>query len=394
MAQRCRLILIVLLLCGVAMMAAVQVRAWNRYRAAQTSLSRYHFAEARNHLAIPLRTWPNSWRVHLLAARAARLDGDSEEAQQHLSFCQKKYPNEAESLLEWALLRAQGGELATVEEYLHNELHRGSELTPLIQEALIEGYTRTYRIGLALSGVEDWLRRQPDDTQALFLQGCIWQQVQRPLMALQSYRRAVELDPQRDDARWRLSQCLVKLGFSEEANPHLEYLHRHHPENREMTVELARCLVAQGQSSEAQKLLDTVLADQPDCEIALRERGRLALNTDEIGAAEQWLRQALQLNPNDPQVLQLLSTVLAHQGKEDEAQIFQDRLKKTDADFARLSAICLHELGTRPYDPALYNELGNLLLRLGFQEAGRNWLLLAQQGDTNRNPDLLDNIHK
>jgi tetratricopeptide (TPR) repeat protein len=375
--------LLVLVLCGAAASAAAQLRAWYHFRAVQSALTCYHFAQARDHLAIPLKTWPTSWRVHLLAARAARLDGAAEEAREHLHFCQQKQANAKEVLLEWALLRAQVGELEAVEGYLLDELRRGSDQTLLIQEALIEGYTRTYRIGPALAGVEDWLKQRPDDTQALYLRGCLYQQVQRPQMALASYRRIMELDSQREDARWRLSQCLLRLGLYEEANPHLEYLHRHYPQNAEMTVELAGARFKQGQLAEARQLLDSVLAEHPDNEAALRERGRLAMEAEDAARAEKWLRQAEQINPHDAQLLPLLVAALEHQGKHDEAQVLQDRLKQNDRDFQRLAEICLRELGERPNDPDLHSELGALLRRLGYREAARSWLLLALQEDPN-----------
>jgi tetratricopeptide (TPR) repeat protein len=298
-------------------------------------------------------------------------------------FCQQKQANADEVLLEWALLRAQVGELEAVEGYLIDQLRSGSAQVVLIQEALIEGYTRTYRLGPALAGVEEWLKQRPDDTQALYLQGCIYQQVQRPQMALSSYRRAVELDPQRDDARWRLSQCLLQLGLYEEANPQLEYLHRHYPQNTEMTVELAGARFKQGQLAEARQLLEAVLAEHPDNEAALRERGRLALAEDNAPLAEKWLRQAEKRNPHDAQLLPLLITALEHQDKHDESQMLQERLQENSRDFQRLGQICLRELGERPNDPVLHSELGALLRRLGYREAARSWLLLALQEDPN-----------
>jgi tetratricopeptide (TPR) repeat protein len=370
-----------LLLCGAAASAAAHLRTWHHYRAAQSALTTYHFAQARDHLAIPLKAWPNFGSVRLLAARAARLHGASEEARKHLLVCQQRQAKTEEVLLEWALLRAQVGELESVEGYLLDQLRRGSDQARFIQEALIEGYTRTYRIGPALAGVEEWLRQRPDDTQALYLQGMIYQQVQRPQTALASYRRVVELDSQREDARWRLAQCLLHLGLYEEANPHLEYLHRHYPQNTEMTVELGAARYKQGQLAEARQLLDSVLAEHPDNEAALRERGRLALVDEDAARAEKWLRQAEKINPRDTQLLPLLVTALEHQGKHDEAQVLGDRLQQTDHDFQRLARICLYELGERPNDPALHRELGTLLRRLGYGEAARSWLLLALHED-------------
>jgi tetratricopeptide (TPR) repeat protein len=376
--------LIAVVLCGAAAFAGYHLRAWLHYRAALASLERYHFAEAREHLAVSLQAWPSSCRAHLLAARAARLDGDFAQAEQHLQICQQASPTDPDGLLEWALLRAQTGELAPVEKYLQDRLRQGAELSPpWIQEALIEGYIKTYRRSPAKAGIEDWLQRQPDDTQALFLEGCLWLQTQQPHMAQDSLRRALELDADRDDVRWRLAQCLVKLGSYIKADPILEYLHRRYPKNAEMTVALAGARYAQGQLPQARQLLDDVLAEQPDNEAALRERGRIALKVENAAEAEKWLRRADQLNPHDIGMLQLLSSALEQQGKQDEARIFQERHKQTDGDFKRLEQISLHELEARPKDPVLHSEFGALLLRLGFREAGLNWLRLALSEDQN-----------
>jgi tetratricopeptide (TPR) repeat protein len=380
------LLLIALLLGGAAAGSAAHLRAWHQYRAAQSALTLYHFPEARHHLALPLRAWPNSWRVHLLAARAARLDDDTANAELHLHRAQELQRDNPDILLEWALLHASAGDLAPVEGYLWNQGGQGAERTALIRAALIEGYVRLYRITEAQACLDDWRKHEPDDTQALFLEGCLAQQLQRPQMALGSYRRVLELDPQREDARWRLAQCLLKLGLADEALPHLDYLHQHHPDNREMTVELARGRFKLGQSAPARELLDGVLEEHPDDVSALTERGRLALADDDVSGAERWLRRAVALSPNDAQALRLLSSVLFRQGNRDEAQVLQDRLQSTDRDFKRLETICLRELGERPNDPALHCELGKLLLRLGYREAGRAWLLRAVSTDPSYAP--------
>jgi len=381
----CLIVLLVFVLCGAIVLAVPLVQAWYHYRAAQASLACYHFAESRDHLAIALRSWwPFSWRLHLLAARAARLDNAFTEARQHLQYCLQSHAEDSEVFMEWALFRAQTGELGAVEAFLKDLLRQGADGTPpWIQEALIEGCIRTYRLGTAEAGIDDWLERQPDDTQALYLQGCLWQQVQRPQKALTSYRRILELDPQRDDARLRLSQCLIQLSLNEEANAHLEYLHLRYPENAEITIELASTRFKQGRLAEARQLLDAVLAEHPDNEAAMRERGRLALAEGNATEAENWLRQAEKLNPYDAQLLPLLSVALEHQGKREEVQVLQDRIQQNDRDFHRLAQICLHELAERPDDPALHSELGALLLRLGYLEAGRNWLFLALQEEPN-----------
>src|SRR5207253_2043882 len=94
--------------------------------------------------------------------------------------------------------------------------------------------------------------------------------------------------PEREDARFRLTGYLLELGQGREALPHLEYLHRRQPDNVGITVRLARCRNYLGETDEATKLLEAVLARQPNYAPALAERG---------GAALRWLRSALQEDP-------------------------------------------------------------------------------------------------
>jgi len=113
----------------------------------------------------------------------------------------------------------------------------------------------------------------------------------------------------------------------------------------------------------------------------LTERARLALVEADAAGAEKWLRRAVAHSPHDASALRLLSAALRQQDKRDEAEVLLDQLAKMDDDFKRLEEICLRELGKRPNDPVLQCELGRLLLRLGYPDAGRAWLQRAVNED-------------
>src|SRR5215469_436200 len=84
---RPRRLLIVLGTCTLVL-AGASPFLWAGYHwyAGRAALKRYHNTEARRHLDACLKVWPwsRSVPVHLLTARAARMDGDLEEAAQHL----------------------------------------------------------------------------------------------------------------------------------------------------------------------------------------------------------------------------------------------------------------------------------------------------------------------
>src|SRR5205085_2088233 len=83
--------------------------------------------------------------------------------------------------------------------------HRSVELdhpdTPLILEALARGYLRQYRLSEAKLCLELWLKRQPDNPQALTLMGQFHLDYERaPDRAVARYARAVEIDPDHEEA--------------------------------------------------------------------------------------------------------------------------------------------------------------------------------------------------
>ena len=353
---------------------------WGAYHwyAGQGALRRYHSAEARAHLQDCLRVWPWSRiaKVHLLAARAAWRDGDFDEATRHLQDCQNLEGNaSADSVLEWSLVHAAGGDLDRAEEPLKAMAHRDPALATLVVEALILGYMRTARIDEAIHCADDWVTREPDNVQANYLRGNIAYQVGWSSEAAAKYGRVVELDPDHPWARGRLVMALVDIGRFEEAAQHLEVL-RQHPLDVEMQVRLAMCRYRLGHSREAVTILDGILAEHPDNGLALLTRGQIAQAAGQLPEAEEWLRQAIRVRPNDYKAHSSLCKCLRQQGKP-EADREQKRTDALRDRWKRYNELTTHLLSQRPNDPALQCELGTLLLELGLPQAGRNWLLGA-----------------
>ena len=108
-----------------------------------------------------------------------------------------------------------------------------------------------------------WLEEQPGHTQALFLRARVWRARQKLADAAVDYRRVIELDPQRQDARWELGLCLVENHDYAEALPLVEEVRRFRPTDPEVDVELALCQEGLGHSDAACALLDQVLRERP-----------------------------------------------------------------------------------------------------------------------------------
>jgi tetratricopeptide (TPR) repeat protein len=372
-------VLIVLLLAGLVLgLGGPNAWAWYQLRAASSDLARFHPDEAREHLTNCLKVWPNSASTHLLASRAARQSGDLDEADRQLRACQRLLGGTSgEVALEWALLQAARGNGTEVEEFLQRRADQNPELSPIIWEALVEGYIRLYRTLDAMACLDHWLRIDPKNLRALELRGQAYQAGKSAPKASEDFRRVLEQDPTREATRWRLVLCLLEMGSYEEAFPHLERIAREKPGDPNVLVRLARCHNMLGRGEQARQILDAVLKEDPEHGLALRTNGQFALTDRQPEQAEHWLRQAAKVMPHDYQTQWLLFQSLQQQNKVPQAQAQLRIAEEVKEQTERLGELRSRKMAEQPLDPVLHYEMGVLLLRTGQQSAGEGWLLNA-----------------
>ncbi|MHB1423334.1 MAG: tetratricopeptide repeat protein [Gemmataceae bacterium] len=366
---------------------------WAAYHAyaGEMALSRYHSAEARSHFDACLRIWPwsGSNYLHLLAARAARREGDFEEAYRLLHECPDTVrEHSAEAALEMAMLRAARGDLDATAEPLRKFARQDPRLVPLVLEAFAEGYLRTSRILDALRTTDDWLRLEPDNPQAYFVRGKVHRQAGVAQEVAADYQHVLELDPQRSEAHWWLALALLDIGRYVDAYNNLVIVERQRANDPEVQVRKAICLWRMEREQEACQLLDGVLAEQPDHGLALLTRGQIAMNSERFAEAEPLLRQAARLLPFDYKAQNALWNCLRQQNKKDAAEAQRERMDVLYERRTRQADIRTRLLGQNPDDPALQCELGKLDLQLGAPRVGEAWLLSALRLDPNYLPAL------
>ena len=361
--------------------------AWYHFRAGRAAVENYHTAEAREHLDRCLKVWPTSVDAHFLAARAARRAGAFDEAREHLSECQRLTGDSTEDIaLESALLDASMGNLAEVEKFLVDQVNASPRNARLIWEGLAEGYIRMYRVLDALASVNRWLQVDPDNIRALTLRGDTHWKVGAVLKTVPDYTRVIELDPEQNDVRWRLSLGLLETGLYTDALKHLEELARRKPNDIEVRVRLARCQYVMGQRAQARKLLASILADNPEHGTALRTRGQINRMDGQLEEAEEDLRKAIRIMPNDHPSHWELAQVLQRLKKDAEAKEMSARAEKIKANHEKLQELSTQKMSVRPNDPALHCEMGKLLLSMGHSGTARLWFQSALEIDENYGP--------
>lgn len=362
------------------------VYSWN---AAERALAQHRPADASQYLESCLRTWPRSPEVQLLAARAARRTEDYDAAHQHLTECQRLERaggKESEaSVLEWALLRAEVGDVDAVEGFLVKRAMLPAPQSQPVLEALAAGYLRMYRFFDAMRCLEQCLQQDPGNLRALFLRGQAWERVHAYPKAAADYEQVVVGDPGHDAARLRLANSRLENGEPARAVSHLEHLRRRQPDNPEVLVRLAYAWNATGRLVESIQLIDDVLAQHPELPSALSARGQLAFQAEKPAEAEAWLRRALAHNRFDRAAHFVLQQCLEQQGRREEAAVQKEELRKLEETITRLNTIGNRLMPKSPRDPALHHELGTILLQLGNEQLGVGWFHSALRHD----PDYL-----
>lgn len=333
---------------------------WARrhFQAAEESLAGRDFRRASHHLSLCLTVWPRDHAARLLAAQTARRSGDLEGARRELRLHERHKGPAAARLLERRLLDLQEGNLADTDDLLEScasNLHAPSAY--LILEAIISENVKAlelaYTEGMTLmEGPSGWNRTQTERAIALWrqrhlgpadqAQAHFWRaRIQRlinPQEAATELRRALELNPDHDEARLYLADTMIEFD-ARHAIDHLQVLRRRDPGNEQVSVLLAVSHRSLGQFLEAQQALDDVLATSPDHGRVLLERGKVALDAGKPDDAEAFLRRALALTPNEPFVHLALSRCLHLNGKVDEANRYQQRYGEIEAERARTRGI-------------------------------------------------------
>jgi len=373
------LVLFVALLGFGAYWLACYLYAEYHLRAADEAVARYDFEETAEHLAACLRVRPRSVPLLLQLARAERRAGRPEQAAAHIKQCEQLAGITPEVSLEWALVRAQAGDLAEVERALQERADSDERQAPQILEALAKGYIETYRLDAAKFCLDRLLALQPDNVEALLWRASLWQTAGSIEKAEADYRRAVEAQPEHRTARSRLGALLLRRNQAEKALEQYDYL-RHLPGGDQPAVllGLARCHRELSQAEAARQELDAVLARNPHDGDALTERGKLALETESAAAAEGWLRRVLANHPFDSTAHYLLAQALRRQGHDEEAREHEATRQRIEDDRKLLEAT-FRRVTKAPTDPGPRRDAGLICLRNGQEEEGERWLLSALQ---------------
>jgi tetratricopeptide (TPR) repeat protein len=386
--------LALLALIGLAI-SVIGLYFWTHYhlRVARRAVDRGHNAVAISHLLRCRLIRPDDPEVLLLSARVARRGGAWAEAEALLDRYWRLHGDDDALVLERLLFQATRGEVESARPLLEARIDQDDPAAPagsrraarLAREALIAGLLHRFRLHEASVAIDRWLAREPESTLGLLSRGKLEELREQSGEALVTYRRLLDLDPQHDEARLRLTTILLRLGEGEEALAHLQHLRRRLPHHPEVLMQLGQALDLQGQTSEARAVLDECLRRHPDHAGTLAERGRLARREDGE-QAEEYLRRAIELDPGNGRTRYQFYLTLNQNGKKAEAARELEALRRLEADVQRINELLRVQLQKTPDDAAVYHEVALIARRAGLTKESLRWLHSALQVDATHLP--------
>ncbi len=168
--------------------------------------------------------------------------------------------------------------------------------------------------------------------------------------AVSSYRRAVELNPERRDAHERAGALLFKQGKMAEALEHYRVFVQFNPNSIEARENLATALANQSQPREAVEHLRKLIQLSPETNRVRVKLGTILAVEGRLDEAAEILAVAAKQGPKDGRILLQLGRILAAQGKLDNAIVHlreATRLLPNDAEAQESLGRGLLELGRK-----------------------------------------------
>jgi tetratricopeptide (TPR) repeat protein len=369
---------LVLVIAGAVGFIGLFFWAGSHLNAARAEVEKGHNARALPHLKACLWLWPKNPEALLLSARTARRSGAFEQADDDLNRYEAvRGKDDPDLILERVLLVAQRGDCDQVRPFCEARVRDDSPDAPLVLEAQAAGLLRTWRFGEANHLIQVWLDRRGDDAHAYYYRGLAAEKQDHLSLAIDDYRKALDLDPDHDDARLQLARGLMQIHAEDKALKLLEQLQATLPENLTVPVLIAECRIQLNDAGRAKQLLDGVLARQPDHAEALYVRGKLALDDDELQKAEELLRKAVARDPSNYEARYQLSLCLPRRGKETEGREVEAALKALEEDMKEIQRIINEEMPNNSKDPVPCYRAGTIFLRYGAVEDARRWFQRA-----------------
>ncbi|MBL8695670.1 MAG: tetratricopeptide repeat protein [Planctomycetes bacterium] len=191
--------------------------------------------------------------------------------------------------------------------------------------------------------------------------------------SIESWKKAVELDPKWFAEAQPAGHCYSALGKHEEAVAWYKKVLAAKPTNREALRGIGITLEKLGQLDDSEKYLRSAVAIDPEYAPALLALGRTLIKKDEAGAAVPYLEKAKQIDPFEPDIEYELSLAFRELGMDAKARAASDRQKTLQSQRTTIDTL-RNRLLTAPMDLSAMVALADAYDQMGdVKNARETW---------------------
>ena len=273
---------------------------------------------------------PRQAHARLLYARFLRLSGMPRDADVALAKAMDLGVPEASLWREYGLLLADS-DFHKAEPILIKALQAHPGDRELLR-VLTDGLSRQGNWPKAAEFYEQWLKLEPDRTEALMGRSRALVQSGQALEAASELLSILARNPDDYDARMLLANCYLSNADMKEAEPELERCRRLRPDRPEPLAGLAGCAVERDELVRAHELLDQAVNLDPSSILALSSRGNLALNLRQYDLALADFRRVVALDPDNKQGHLSLAQLFRRSGDREKAEEHEQAYRRLQGD--------------------------------------------------------------
>ncbi|MFP5405015.1 MAG: XrtA/PEP-CTERM system TPR-repeat protein PrsT [Gammaproteobacteria bacterium] len=258
----------------------------------------------------PLARGAQDPMLFTIAGEAALKQGDSAGAAKYFEKARALDPKDARKLTGLALAHLASGDPKRAIGELESAVQLDSSNLQT-ELALVTALMRDKRYDQALAAIDRMDKKEPGNPLPANLRGAVLNEQGKTQEARRAFEEAVKRDPKYFPAAANLANLDLHENKPAEARKRYEAVLAADPKNAQAHVALAALAARTGAPrAEVLALLEKGRAANPQSALPVLATGRYMLETNTPGEAVPLLQQAVNKDPDNPQLLDLLASAL------------------------------------------------------------------------------------
>jgi tetratricopeptide (TPR) repeat protein len=280
---------------------------------------------ALDHLMTNTRRFPGNRQMGALYGRMLVNEGELQAAQDEFERLVNRYPDMSELRLSHALvaIENQQGDIARKElTLLLNRGQQAAEANYYLGR-LADNENRPVQAINYYQAVGEGVYYLPAQARA----GTLLAETGELEQAVDAIQRLRQTNPGRSEALWMIEiNLLQEQGQQQQAAEAIDQALLQHPDNIQIRYARAMMMDSQGNTAEAVQDLEQIVRDDANNAVALNALGYiLIIRTERLFEARQLIGRALELEPENPAILDSMGWLLYREGKLQQALDYLSR---------------------------------------------------------------------